>query len=33
MTDEQFEAIGAAEVRARIATKVYLGAASSRGSG
>lgn len=26
MTDEQFEAIGAAEVRARLATKVYLGA-------
>lgn len=26
MTDEEFEAIGAGEVRARIATNVYLGA-------
>jgi Mg2+/citrate symporter len=26
MTDEQFEAVGAAEVRARVVTNVYLGA-------
>lgn len=26
MTDEEFDSIGAAEVRARIVTKVYLGA-------